>query len=86
MAAVTIHSNFGPKKIKSVTVSNFFHSICYEVIGLDAVVLVFLMLSFKPNFSFSSFTLGDRDLNFAYHRNYVELFSNSEHEDFLFHS
>ena len=30
-----------PKKIKSVTVSNFSHSICYEVMGLDAMVLVF---------------------------------------------
>ena len=30
-------------------------SICHEVMGLDATILVFLMLSFKPTFSLSSF-------------------------------
>ena len=34
-------------KIKSVTVSP---SICHEVIELDAIILVFWMLSFKPAF------------------------------------
>ena len=29
---------------------------CHEVMGLDAVILVFWMLSFKPTFSLSSFT------------------------------
>ena len=29
------------KKIKSVTVSTFSHSICHEVFGLDAKILVF---------------------------------------------
>ena len=37
-----------PKKIKSVTVSP---SICHEVMGRDAMILVFLILSFKPAFS-----------------------------------
>ena len=46
-----------PKKIKSATVSNFSPSICYEVIGPDAMILVFSMLSFKPAFSLSSFIL-----------------------------
>ena len=41
-----------PPKIKSVTVSP---SICHEVMGPDAMVLVFWMLSFKPTFSLSSF-------------------------------
>ena len=45
-----------PKKIKSITVSIFFPSIYHEVMGPDAMVLVFWMLSFKPNFSLSSFT------------------------------
>jgi len=45
-----------PKKIKSVTVSIVFPSICYKVMGLDANVLVYWMLSFKPAFSLSSFT------------------------------
>ena len=44
-----------PKKIKSVTVSIFYPSICHEVMGLDAMILVFLMLNFKPVFSLSSF-------------------------------
>ena len=30
-----------PKKIKSVTVSTFSPSICHEVMGLDAMILVF---------------------------------------------
>jgi len=38
-----------PKKIKSVTVSTF-PSICHEVIGLDAVIFIFWVLSFKPFF------------------------------------
>ena len=49
-----------PKKIKSVTVSTFYPSICHEVMGLDAMILVFWMLSFKPIFSLSSFTLLER--------------------------
>ena len=40
-----------PKKIKSVTASTFFPSVCHEVMGLDAMILVFWMLSFKPAFS-----------------------------------
>ena len=42
-----------PRKIKSVTVSP---SIYHKVVGLDAMILVFWMLSFKPTFSLSSFT------------------------------
>ena len=45
-----------PKKIKSVTASAFSPSICHKVMGLDAMVLGFL-LSFKPAFSLSSFNL-----------------------------
>ena len=37
-----------PPKIKSVTVSTVSPSICYEVMGLDTMILVFWMLSFKP--------------------------------------
>ena len=42
-----------PPKIKSDTVSP---SICHEVMGPDAMIFVFWMLSFKPTFSLSSFT------------------------------
>ena len=45
-----------PPKIKSATVSTVFPSICQEVMGPDAMILVFWMLSFKPTFSLSSFT------------------------------
>ena len=45
-----------PKKIKSVTVSIVYPSICHEVMGPDAMILVFWMLSFKPTFSLYSFT------------------------------
>ena len=44
------------KKIKSVTVSIVSPSIYHEMMGVKAVILVFWMLSFKPAFSFSSFT------------------------------
>ena len=45
-----------PKKIKSLTVSIVSPSICHEVMGVDAMILVFWMLSFKQIFSLSSFT------------------------------
>ena len=44
-----------PPKIKSITVSTVSPSIFHEVMGLDAVILVFWMLSFKPTFSLSFF-------------------------------
>ena len=45
-----------PPKIKSVTVSTVSPSICREVMGPDAMILVFWMWSFKPTFSLSCFT------------------------------
>ena len=36
-----------PRKIKSATVSTVSSSICYEVMGLDAMILVFLFFFFK---------------------------------------
>src|SRR5574340_176553 len=45
-----------PPKIKSVTVSIVSPSISHEVMGLDDMVLVFSMLSFRPAFSLSSFS------------------------------
>ena len=44
------------RKIKSATVSTVSPSVCHEVMGPDATILVFWMLSFKPTFSLSSFT------------------------------
>ena len=43
-----------PKKIKSVTISIVSPSVCHEVMGLDTMIFVFWMLSFKPAFSLSS--------------------------------
>ena len=51
-SAVTLE----PPKIKSVTIFTVFPSICHEVMGPDAMTLVFWTLSFKPTFSLSSFT------------------------------
>ena len=50
MAAVTICSDFGAQENK-VTVSIIFPSICHEVMGLDAMIFVSQMLSFKSAFS-----------------------------------
>ena len=51
MAAGTICSDFGAQKIKSVTASIVSPSICHEVMGLDAMILVVCKLSFKLVFS-----------------------------------
>ena len=56
MAAVITVVILEPPKIKSVTASTVSPSICHEVMGLDAMILVFWMLSFKPIFSLYSFT------------------------------
>ena len=48
-----------PSKTKSVTLSTFSPSICYEVMGPNAMIFVFWMLSFKPAFSLHS--LSSRD-------------------------
>ena len=44
-----------PPKIKSNTVSTVSPSISHEVMGPDAMVFVFWILSFKPTFSLSTF-------------------------------
>ena len=51
MAAVSICSDFGAQEKKSLTVSIVSPSICHEVIGPDAMIFVFWMLSFKQAFS-----------------------------------
>ena len=45
-----------PKEIKSVTVFIVSPSFCHEVMGPDAMIFVFWMLSFKPTFPLSSLT------------------------------
>ena len=54
-----------PRKMKFLTVSTVSPSISHEVMGPDAMILVFWMLSFKTTFSLSSFTLIKRLFSFS---------------------
>ena len=56
MAAVTVHSDSRAQENK-ICHGFHFSPICHEVMGLDVMILVFWILSFKPTFSLSSFTL-----------------------------
>ena len=53
------------KNIKSDTVSTVSPSISHEVMGLDAMIFVFWMLSFKATFSLSSFTFIKKLFSFS---------------------
>ena len=46
MAAVTIHSDFGAQENKVCHCFIVSPSICHEVVGLDAMILFFLILVF----------------------------------------
>ena len=66
MATVIIHSDLGAQENKICHCLHFFPSICCEVMGQDAMILVFWMLSFKsafysPLLSSSSGLPGDSD-------------------------
>ena len=52
-------------KMKSLIVSIVSPSICHGVMGPDAMILVFWMLSFKPTFSLSSFTFIKRLFSYS---------------------
>ena len=65
MNSVIICSYSGALPKKSVTVSIVPRSICHEVMGPDAMILVFWMLSFKPGFLLSSFTFIKRLFSFS---------------------
>ena len=53
-----------PRKIKSATVYTVSPSICHEVLGPDAMILVFWMLSFKSTFSLPTFTFIRRSIKY----------------------
>ena len=55
MAAVTVRSDFVVQENKIYHCFHLFSFICHEV--MDAMMLVFCMLNFKPAFSLSFFTL-----------------------------
>ena len=57
ITAVTIRNDLRAQENKICHCFHFPPFICYEMMGLDVMILVFLMLSFKPAFSLSSFTL-----------------------------
>ena len=65
MAAVTLCSDTGAKKIKSVTVSIVSPSVCHEVMEPDAMIIVFFNVELKPAFSLSSFTLIKRLFSYS---------------------
>ena len=50
MEAVTIHSDFGTQGNKICQFFHYFPSICHEMMGLDAMILVIFTLSFKSAF------------------------------------
>ena len=54
-----------PPKIESDTVSTVSPSISHELMGPDAMILVFWMLSFKPTFSLFSLTLIKRLFSYS---------------------
>ena len=55
MVAVTYSSDFGAEENNLSLFSIVSPSICHEVLGLNAMILIFGMLSFRPAFSLSSF-------------------------------
>ena len=56
MAGVTVCSDFGAQENKICYWFHFPLSISHEMTGLDVMIFIFWMLSFKPAFSLSSFT------------------------------
>ena len=50
MAVVIIHSDFGAQETKICHCFHFSPSIFHEVIGLDAMILIFFNVEFQVNF------------------------------------
>ena len=57
MAAITIQSDFGAQENNICLCCHFFPFHWSKMMGPDVMILVFLMLGFKPDFSLSCFTL-----------------------------
>ena len=66
MTAVTVHTEFRSQENKICHCFHFSPFICREVMGLDPMILVFWMLSFKPAFSLFSFTFIKRLFSFLH--------------------
>ena len=65
MTAVTIWVILELPKTKSFTIFIVSPSICHKVMGLDSMISVFWMLSFKLTFSLSSYTFIKRLFSFS---------------------
>ena len=67
MAALTIYSDFrAPRRGNLSLLPSFPPSICHAIMGPDAMILIFLMFSFKLALSLSSFTLIKRLFSSSY--------------------
>ena len=73
-----------PKKIKSVTVSIVSPSAYHEVMGTDAIILVFQMLSFMATFSLSTFTFIKRFFS-AFSLSAIRVVSSAYLRSLIFH-
>ena len=62
---LAVHSVFGARENKVCHCFHFSPPICHEVVGPDAMILAFWMLSFKPAFSLSYFSFIKRLFNFS---------------------
>ena len=56
LAEVTINSDFGAQENKCCHCFHFSSSICFEVVGPDAMIFIFSMLNFQAAFALSSFS------------------------------
>ena len=65
MAVVTICSDFGAPKLSLSLFPLFPHLFCHEMMGPDAMIVFFWMLSFKPTFPLSSFTFIKRLFSYS---------------------
>ena len=63
MARVTVCSDFGAQENQDCHCFHCFPNFCHEVMGPDAMIFVFRMLSFKPALSLFSFTFIKRLFN-----------------------
>ena len=70
-----------PKKIKCATVCTVSPFICHEVMGPDAMIFIFWMLSFMPAFSLSPFTFIKRLFSFNPWRHFLFPFLSFLHHE-----
>ena len=69
MAVITISSDFGApqNKVSHLSIYLVSPSITLEMMGPDAMIFIFWMLSFKPTFSLSSFTFIKKLFSYSSH-------------------